>query len=232
MPRITKKRKRSKTSFGYKAKSASRAMIARMGNVSYNPYNGVVPNRLVTTMRYTELYSIAETITGYNAVLIRANSIFDPYQSGAGHQPLGYDQLATLYRDYRVHKCKINVVFHQNQTTVPVIVGITPSETTGTLLGTKCMELPGAVYTMLAPEGSGPTVSRLYNSMDIVNYDGDEGVKYDDDNSAQIGTNPAEDKIFHVWATNGVGASSLDLQALVTVEYLVELYNKQPLDAS
>lgn len=38
----------------------------------------------------------------------RGNSLYDPDSSGVGHQPLGFDQIMTLYRDYRVRGSKIH----------------------------------------------------------------------------------------------------------------------------
>lgn len=202
-----------------------------MGYVGYNIYNGISPPSIVTPLRYVETYNITEAVTGFNFVVMRANSVFDPYDTGAGHQPLGFDQWAAIYAQYRVLRCKIKVDFHQNQSTVPALVGITPSESNGTLIGSAA-EQPGSVYTMLAPEGSGNTCHTLYNSMDIVKYEGDYGSKYDDRNSALVTASPSEGKFFHVWSLNPTGASSVDTVATVTLDYMVEFFNKKPQSAS
>lgn len=37
----------------------------------------------------------------------RLNSLFDPDETGVGHQPYGYDQITPLYRNYKVNAVRV-----------------------------------------------------------------------------------------------------------------------------
>lgn len=63
-----------------------------------------VPVQLTINQRYSDVLVITNTTGVYNYYVYRMNSTFDPDFSGAGHQPLGRDQLAALYTDYRVNE--------------------------------------------------------------------------------------------------------------------------------
>lgn len=68
-----------------------------------------MPDRFRTKLVYADKIqrNVAATYDGY---VWRLNSAYDPDYTGAGHQPLGYDQLApALYARYRVLSCKVEV---------------------------------------------------------------------------------------------------------------------------
>lgn len=46
-----------------------------------------------------------------------SNSIFDPDQTGTGHQPRYHDQWATFYRKYYVRKCTVTLRIHSTTAT-------------------------------------------------------------------------------------------------------------------
>ena len=41
---------------------------------------------------------------------MRLNSCFDPDESGAGHQPYGFDQFAAVYKQYRVNSVVVHII--------------------------------------------------------------------------------------------------------------------------
>jgi len=75
----------------------------RMGRrmVNVNRALQPIPQRYICKLKY------ADTVTTDAAGIFRfnLNSLFDPNRSGVGHQPYGYDTLATLYNRYRVISC-------------------------------------------------------------------------------------------------------------------------------
>ncbi len=72
------------------------------------PRGQLVPDQYACNLVYADSYSISSgTINGEQ--LWRCNSLFDPDQSGAGHQPLGFDQMTTFYNRYLVKACKIEI---------------------------------------------------------------------------------------------------------------------------
>jgi hypothetical protein len=67
-----------------------------------------IPDRMYMQLPYDfTQYSILNGATS-GGLLVAGNSCFDPDKTGAGHQPLYFDQMATLYRRYRVHKSTIS----------------------------------------------------------------------------------------------------------------------------
>ena len=88
-------------------------------------------------------FQLADAVTGLAYNVYNANGIWDPNFSATGHQPMGYDQWSTLYKTYRVKKCTIKAECANNQSTVPCLFIIAPSETTALLANAS--EQPGAV---------------------------------------------------------------------------------------
>jgi hypothetical protein len=63
----------------------------------------ILPPRLTTRLRYTNQY-ISSAVTSANQVY--RFSAFDPDFTGAGAQPVGFDQLIALYQYFRVMKAR------------------------------------------------------------------------------------------------------------------------------
>lgn len=67
------------------------------------------PVRFRTKMRYNELVSIASVGGSLSAYTFVANGLFDPNNTGTGHQPMYFDQAMLIYNHYKVIGSKINV---------------------------------------------------------------------------------------------------------------------------
>lgn len=70
-----------------------------------------IPPTFMVKLRYVEQITLDPGVGGIPAnYFFRANSLYDPNYSGAGHQYYGYDQVVALgYRKYIVMGSKINV---------------------------------------------------------------------------------------------------------------------------
>lgn len=63
----------------------------------------VHPKQKHAVLRYYETFELAAgTANTFSEYLFNANSIYDPDQTGTGHQPLGHDQWATFFGAYLV----------------------------------------------------------------------------------------------------------------------------------
>lgn len=99
------------------------------GKISFSR-NTLVPDRLITTLSYNDNIPLVKSSTGFQVWNCRLNSIYDPdYAIIAGHQPLGYDQWANFYQNYRVYKAKVICEF-TNVGNYPVRVGFLPYSST------------------------------------------------------------------------------------------------------
>jgi hypothetical protein len=71
------------------------------------------PDRFRTTLKYSEIVQVNPSQPFRNQVY-RGNSVYDPDYTGAGHQPLYFDQYMLIYERYRVLGSKIIVKFINN----------------------------------------------------------------------------------------------------------------------
>lgn len=231
-----RKRARARSEYKYKnVKKSRRSMSVRVDKTpqaKYTMYAGVVPAKKRTVLKYSDIYQLTDTIVGFQSFVFRANSVFDPEQPLGGHQPLGFDQYATFYNNYRVYAATIYVNISQNQSTVPCIVGITPSRSATSYLTTAQLELPGTVTTMVTQDTAGPSMKTLKLTMDIEKFDGNFGTKFDDEHEAQVTANPTAEKFFILWVKSAVGALTVDSSALVEIYYDVEFFNRKDLPTS
>jgi len=63
---------------------------------------GGVPSSTIAKLKYVQFNDMnASDVTGAYQVF-RTSSVFDPDYTGAGHQPSNFDQLSTLYKQYKV----------------------------------------------------------------------------------------------------------------------------------
>ena len=78
-----------------------------------------------TTLRYNEAhtFSAGGAANFASSYKFNLNSLYDPNESGLGHQPMGFDELMSIYEKYTVVGAKITVCF-LGDTTVPSVVGL------------------------------------------------------------------------------------------------------------
>jgi len=70
-------------------------------------YNQPMPQSLITTLRYTDYFSINPPVGSAGTYAFVANGLWDPNFSGTGHQPMGFDQLMTFYNHFEVIGAKL-----------------------------------------------------------------------------------------------------------------------------
>lgn len=157
------------------------------------------------------------------------NSMFDPNRTGVGHQPLGFDQLMTMYDHFVVTRAELSATF------------LSPSPTTS--LGQQIcsigisdvIESPANIETILergnvkfgllgGQEGSGSQVT-LHHSVDVGKFLGRKSPLSDPDLKGSASANPAEECYFQLAvAAPGTGdPNTLDvLVSVVYTGYLIE----------
>lgn len=165
----------------------------------------------------------------------RANGIFDPDYTGAGHQPLGHDQWNTFYNHYLVVGSKISVT-------------MVPSVATGngmTLIGcwlTANANLPTTNMTEMMEKNRGMfQLDYLRNTRCkrvVCKYSPRKffNVKDTKDNltriGASFGANPSDVAIFNViYGQNFMGAA-IPIQCVVCIKYIVLLSEPKNLPTS
>lgn len=73
---------------------------------------GGFPRSLKVKLRYVQTFTLNPVAGGIAVQAFRANSLYDPDQTGVGHQPSNYDRLTDIYDRYTVlgSKCTVKPV--------------------------------------------------------------------------------------------------------------------------
>lgn len=194
-----------------------------------------VPKSKMVKMRYG-FFGTLNPGAGTTATwVVRANSIFDPDASGAGHQPYGHDQWQTFYNHYVVLGSKITVDAISTDATAKTgqaiaSVSLQDDLTTSPSQTLSLLERPGCSYK---PVGSSNASrgTRLTNTFSAKKFFGVANVNDNIDRlGAQFGANPAEGATFHI--TVGSIDASTDPSAVaitVVVDYICLLTERTEL---
>jgi len=70
------------------------------------------PPTMFAQHKYVEDFNFfTDNLTGLMGTdyAFRLNSMYDPNFSGTGHQPQGYDQMASVYGRYTVYKVRLSI---------------------------------------------------------------------------------------------------------------------------
>lgn len=198
---------------------------------------GTIPSGMPLARRANLRYCEQLTMTCTSGILehyiFRANSVFDPNQSGIGHQPMGYDQWALLYNNYNVVGSKIQVrLTGDTSISAPIAMGvfltdyITPpyADWTGYKEGRK-----GSVITYT---GRNSNVYKAQSKFSAKKYFNLKDVK---DNThrtgAGTGTNPTEEAYYIIWLQT-LNATTDTFEILVQVDYIVDFSDPKELAQS
>ncbi len=161
----------------------------------------VFPARLRTTMTYQDMVNTladgTTSTTSGSSVAFQLNSVFQP-RSG-GHQPYGFDTVATMYRRYHVYRARLDITAMYNAGTDKYIFAgliVLPSGATfdpgaqatfSQILGEKPL---GRV--MLLTQDAGHTASSMLMDVDMARVEGLTQQEYDSNSNyrAEVTSNP------------------------------------------
>lgn len=188
-----------------------------------NPF----PSTYTTKMKYADSYTLTNTSP---LQVFNLNGLFDPDQSGLGHQPLGFDQLCpTMYSRYRVSRISWTVI-------------AAPPNTSGTCAMIACRpnnaSLPAApnvgnwaekprtqVRTMAV--GGDPMV--ITGSVNLAELNGKSFAQYisDDNTAGSSSANPTEIQQLGVQAfdQDGTTLTAFSTKIQVILEYTVTFFD-------
>jgi hypothetical protein len=163
--------------------------------ISYTAFSGLYPiaPRLRTRLRYTDTFTVTTSAgPGIGNAVFNLNGLFDPDSTGAGHQPMGFDQLASLYNRYRVYKTWWTVrVLPVASTATPYHLAIVP--TNSTTVFTNFSTAAEQTYSKTSIFNS-YTIAEHTGSIEIAKLNGKTPEAYmsDDTTQAQVTANPSE----------------------------------------
>jgi hypothetical protein len=158
-----------------KTPRASRSLV-------YNNFGSPLPTSADVTFTYATHFQVAPSLAAPSSYQFNATGLFDPDQTGTGHQPLGFDQwLGTsnstgFYQNYQVDTADIHVTAYSNadDSTAQAIICLGLSDDTSfsfTSIDTA-METPSFKTAFLGTEASCNGIVHLKHHFDASKFFG------------------------------------------------------------
>ena len=233
--RRTKKRRRSLALF--RRRKSSRNLIL-----------GGFPKSKLVKLRYCEFVTLNAPNTGLAVShIFVANSMYDPNNSGVGHQPSNFDRWANIYDHFTVVGSKISIQ-HCPTTTgniVPSIVGVALTDS-GTETSGKTAEqllekkLTRSKYRSVGANSNDHGLRKLTHTFSAKKFFGkarggivNDGLYRGKMGNFGTGSNPTELAYYELFAVSTNNTEDPDgLRLLVTIDYIAKLTEPKPDDES
>lgn len=214
-------RRRGKRS-GFKRHMGSTVSIIRSPNV--------ISDRTIVHLKYYKESAKVMNASANANFSIRGNGAYDPEVTLGGHSPMGFDQWAQLYQNYRVHACKITL--NLVSSTIPINISITPSTTAGIPASTwVSREMPYTKYLPVpALQGRQVNIRHFMNSAKVFGIR-KSTLLSEDGFSSVVGGVPSN-QWFFVVNFNSYDTSVVTAYCDVTIDYYMEFYNRVELTQS
>lgn len=171
-------------------------MSGHSGTAIRDSFIPVFPNMTTRKLRYND-YGVVDITSGaLGSNVFTLSGLYDPYITGTGHQPMGYDQLMTFYEHYHVLRCKVTVTFMSRSSAGhgQVALKITP-DTALPASGTDLVEEGRAITESVGGnnfEAQGTRTLSMTVDLPAVNGLTRANFLADPDLRGTISTNPAE----------------------------------------
>lgn len=218
--RVRRRRVRRRALRRFKRKFNKRVNVNR----SLQPYS----QRYLCRLKYNQ--TVVVNGTGCLEYQFNLNSIYDPDLSGTGHQPYGFDQLATVYNRYRVYKTVwriqgVSKSTDYNLCTYPANDLVTVSNIN------RAAELPRAISKLVCLD----TPTYLVGRISLPSLFGRTRYQYmsDDRYQSLVSANPSESAILRVFVQDTLGpVGNVSAILMITLIYYVELFDSNTLSQS
>lgn len=205
-----------------KIKKAVPVMIVptRRARIS-GTYNTPLPQSQKATHRYATSFNLDPSTGGVLAKhVFSANGMYDPDITGSGHQPNGFDQLATLYNHYTVVGSKITIQCFNYDSAQTQIAGLsTLADSTG-FTGDifQYVEQGKSKYVTMGQKGADRS-KKLVTTFSTKKFFRKSNVMDEDDLKGDDTQNPTEQAYYHVVAAPIGAVDTAPVQVFVVIEY-------------
>lgn len=207
------------------------------------------PSRKLVKMRYIDQTISLDPGTGIGFTsnhTFRCNGVFDPDFTGIGHQPMSYDQWATIYNKYTVVGAKITVKYQNDGTNkTPGWLGVTLSKdpaspatkfsSINNLLESKLTGMNIKQVGMIYPSQTssrGVQGTQVTKSFSAKKFFGVTNVRDSDHLTSLVDTTPASPAYFHVFGCSIDGNNPGAINLLVQIDYIVLFTEPKTLNGS
>lgn len=181
---------------------------------------GGLSNKAIVKLRYVDNRVLNSTAVSLGRHVFSCNSLYDPDYTGAGHQPLGFDEWSTLYTYYKVLGAKITVNA-VNGTGEPQLVHLVRLDDPAPAGGMSAlMEQAHGSWSHLAGSQGGVSnmiLTSTYSAKkQFPNLDKDDSLR------ANVGSSPAEQMYWVISSQRTDAAGTADVGVSTCIEYIVE----------
>lgn len=229
-------KKYAKRSFSKRV--ASRALKSKPFSINrgLSFVNGIsgFPDSLRTTLKYHQDIGISSASGAVAGNTFRANSLYDPDETGTGHQPMYFDQLAAVYGRYQVVASTIRVCFTpvtETAGTSDWLFGIVGQSTNGLSSNPNTLcEAGHSCYKVVNGRVGGPNQCTLY-----LKYTPEAclGVTHKDtDVGALVSTNPDQSYKLIPWGADMSASGTTNAVASVDITFDVVFSLRVPTSGS
>jgi len=181
------------------------------------------PTKIITILKYVDLYGLTSTAGGIANQVFSMNSVFDPDVTGVGHQPMYFDRYQAIYNNYRVLGSRLTAEISPTtpvSATGPFVWGINGSFSSASL-GTSSvvrMEQNDAVSDLFNQQEGAKRLSFAFSPEIKLGRSSE-----DDTVNGTTAASPSLQYYAHVWFSD---ANSQTTSAIlrIWIEYTVEFY--------
>lgn len=189
------------------------------------------PERMFTKLKYTEILAFTSTAGAITDNVYKANSLFDPNNTGTGHQPLGYDQISVWYARYRVFGSKITLRCYQTGTgTQNALTGtvsiLSSSSATPSSVGTTIAERDAGVTRTVGAGGSTLNVLSASARAGTPRGETPAKVRNDPNYEAGIGADPTTLTYWLVYYSTADQATTSVCNMNIDIEFDCEFFSR------
>lgn len=204
-------------------KSRKRSKKSSVPRNSFARNTNGVPAQLKTTLKYATTVVLDPAVGGCQGHTFGANCLYDTDITGAGHQPMGYDQISALYNRYTVTASRIKVsnLMGDNVSSIQGMYGIIFNDDAAITYGqalSKCLEQRNVSNTAIT--GTITTTTKdIGMSQKMAPYFGLKGsIVGDGEYSARTNTNPNRQCYFTLFYGNDSGIAGA-AEFVVQIEF-------------
>lgn len=180
-----------------------------------------------TKLRYNEAHKFAaqSNLNFASSYKYRLNGLFDPNFTGLGHQPMGYDELSSIYKKATVVGARITVAFITDSTE-PCVCGIRVIEGTEAAIvdKKKAIENGDSMWRYMNTAEGGKNIQKFSRRVNVKKHFGLANIVGNDDYTLATNANPATENTLlgELWvAPIDPAAAHGVVLADITIEYAV-----------
>lgn len=219
---------------GKTARRQLRKWKRRKVRKSVIPSTVALPKTQYVRMRYVDSILISGSTGVIGTQKFKLNSLYDPDQTGTGHQPMGRDQWEVLYRRYGVVGVKATLRWNFATGTSPIEVGgfVSPLVSLTATSFSEIDEQGTAKSSTLSASSAYPylttkhyfSAKKFFNIRDMKDNMSDVGQYF--------GSDPSRIAYLHLFAQAADLTSSISVRVHVTLDYVVMLAEPKELPQS